>query len=284
MKKISNVQTDLERAFYGSQDTEFEYINISGPADGESSFKECHNISIKNSNFYLRYPFWHNDKLTMNSSCLYTGCRAAFWYCNDVNISSTFSYGIKGFRECQNIQMKNCSFQSEEIFWRCNNIIIDGGYIDGEYAFFQSNNIQIKQLQFKGKYSFQYVNNAHMKYTYFQTKDAFWHSKDITVEDSTIEGEYLGWYSENLTLIRCRIIGTQPLCYCKNLRLIDCTFERCDLAFENSEVNGNIIGGIDSIKNPLKGTLEIQNEPVFIKDEFYKGNGQFVLKVKKENS
>jgi hypothetical protein len=70
-----------------------------------------------------------------------------------------------------------------------------------------------------------------------------------------VKGEYLGWFSENLTLINCEIIGTQPLCYCKNLTLIGCTTKECDLSFEYSEVNADIIGHIDSVKNPKSGRI-----------------------------
>ena len=102
------------------------------------------------------------------------------------------------------------------------------------------------------------------------TKDAFWHSKNITVYDSVVKGEYLGWYSENVRFVRCKIIGTQPLCYCKGLILEDCTMEGTDLAFERSEVDADIKGKIDSVKNPLKGTIradeigELVVEPQYV--------------------
>ena len=77
----------------------------------------------------------------------------------------------------------------------------------------------------------------------------------MTVYNSVLKGEYLGWYSENLTLVNCRIEGTQPLCYCKNLKLIDCTTEGCDLSFEYSDVEADIIGPIVSVKNPHTGYI-----------------------------
>jgi hypothetical protein len=110
-------------------------------------------------------------------------------------------------------------------------------------------------VKLKGKYSFQYVESMEIRDSYLDTKDAFWHSKNVTVKDSVIKGEYLGWFAENLTLINCKIIGTQPLCYCKNLQLIDCTMEGCDLAFEYSEVEADVKGRIDSVKNPRSGTI-----------------------------
>ena len=43
-KLIKDEIRDEERAFYASFDTEFENITISGPADGESAWKESRNI------------------------------------------------------------------------------------------------------------------------------------------------------------------------------------------------------------------------------------------------
>ena len=98
------------------------------------------------------------------------------------------------------------------------------------------------------------------------------------IKDSVVKGEYLAWYSENLTFINCKIIGTQPFCYCKGLKLTNCTTEACDLAFENSEVDGEIIGDIVSIKNPTKGTLKVTGKiGEVIIDEHDRSKGQFTL-------
>ena len=63
-------------------------------------------------------------------------------------------------------------------------------------------------------------------------------------------GEYLAWYCENVTFENCTIIGTQPLCYCRGLKLIHCRMIDCDLAFEKSDVEAEIISSVISIKVP----------------------------------
>ncbi|MBR2045889.1 MAG: DUF3737 family protein, partial [Agathobacter sp.] len=68
-------------------------------------------------------------------------------------------------------------------------------------------------------------------------------------------GEYLAWYAENIRFVRCKIIGTQPLCYVKGLVLEDCEMEGCDLSFERSHVTATIRGHIDSVKNPISGSI-----------------------------
>jgi hypothetical protein len=111
-------------------------------------------------------------------------------------------------------------------------------------------------VDFQGKYSFQYVDNLVINDSVLDTKDAFWHSKNVTVRDCVVKGEYLGWFSEDLTLINCKIIGTQPLCYCKNLKLVNCEMEDCDLSFEYSDVEADVKGHIDSVKNPVSGVIK----------------------------
>lgn len=279
MKKvIQNEKTDLERAYYGSTGVSFSSIKIEGPADGESAFKECRNIDIKNSSFKLRYPFWHNTNADYIRIKLANSARAPWWYDKNIYLEKVVCKGVKALRECKNITMVNCDFESDEVGWNCRDILVRDSKIAGFYAFFGSGDIDIRNIDFKGKYSFQYNKNVQIHDSYLDTKDAFWHSKNVTVSNCTIKGEYLAWYSENLTLINCKIIGTQPFCYCKGLTLINCTTEACDLAFENSEVNGNIIGDIVSIKNPMKGALKVDgNIGEIIIDEHDRSNGQFKL-------
>ena len=45
----------------------------------------------------------------------------------------------------------------------------------------------------------------------------------------------------------------------KNLKLINCTTKGCDLAFEYSEVEVDIKGHVDSIKNPKSGTITVDS-------------------------
>lgn len=282
MKKrtlIKDITSDKEREFYGVCHSDFDNIKITGVEDGESAFKECEHISVRNSYFNLRYPFWHCYDVSLQNSEASEMCRGLFWYSKDVYINKTSIKGVKSLRECEDVIILNSIFTSDEIGWRCKNVSINSSTIEGIYAFFESENLKIDNIEFKGKYSFQYIKNSVISNSFLDTKDAFWHAKNLTVKNATLIGEYLGWYSENLTLINCKIKGTQPLCYCKNLKLVDCEFIDCDLAFEYSEVEGNIIGDIISIKNPLKGYLEIGSCQEFIKDNNYRDNG-FYLKTK----
>ena len=79
MKQIKNQTYDEERALYGSDGIEAIGCRFDGPADGESAFKECKNITADGCFFNLRYPFWHDDGVKVAASEMTSLCRAALW-------------------------------------------------------------------------------------------------------------------------------------------------------------------------------------------------------------
>lgn len=246
---------DEERALYGITGAIVEHCTFAGEADGESALKETDGLCVKGCDFRLRYPMWHMKNSELSGSVMSDTCRAALWYCENVRISYTEMGGIKALRECKNISITDCKAVSPEFGWFCNDISLKNTEINGEYPFLHTCGLTADALTLNGKYSFQYLQNATLSGCVLNTKDAFWHAKNVTVTDSLVKGEYLAWYSENVTFIRCRIEGTQPLCYCKNLTLIDCEMVNCDLSFEKSEVKASVTGYIESVKNPICGSV-----------------------------
>lgn len=267
MKVIENQVFDMERALYGSNGILIRNCSFDGPADGESAFKEGKNIKAVHCFFNLRYPFWHDQGLTITDSDMTELCRAALWYSDHVEITDTRLHGIKALRECSDVIIRNCDIISPEFGWSVRGIRMEDTAVDSEYFMMRSENLTFKGVDLKGKYSFQYIKNAVFENCVFDTKDAFWHGENITVRNSVIKGEYLAWYSNGLTLINCKIIGTQPLCYCKNLRLIHCEMVDADLAFEKSEVEAVITAKIDSIKNPRSGWIQVPEVGELIMDD-----------------
>lgn len=267
MKHIKNEIKDIERAYFGSKNTRFDNVTIAGEQDGESAFKECRNIEINKSKLQLRYPCWHDTKLSIRNTTLSDTARAPFWYGKKLYLEGVNCHATKAIRECENVTIINSGFVSPEFAWKCRNIVMKNSFLEGEYAFFDSKNVKITNLSFKGKYSFQYMQNLTILNSVLNTKDAFWHSKNCVIKNSELNGEYIGWYAQNLTFINCKISGTQPFCYAKKLKFIDCEFVDCDLAFEKSDVSGNIKGHIISIKNPIKGKLTLDSLPELIFDK-----------------
>lgn len=280
MMLFENKTYDEERALYGLRDAQVRNCLFEGPADGESALKECRSIAVEDCRFHLRYPFWHVEDARVIRCELSEGCRAALWYDHALRIEDCKLNGIKALRECASIHMKGCTAVSTEFGWKCRDLTLENCQLTGEYPFLESTGLVLDGFTLHGKYSFQYVRGAVIRNSNLQTKDAFWHAKDVTVVDSVVSGEYLGWYSENLKLIRCHISGTQPLCYCKGLVLEDCTMEGCDLSFENSDVVATVNGSIDSVKNPVHGSILADRIGETILDEYRRAGADCTINTR----
>lgn len=257
MEIIENARFDEERALYARRNLALKGVTFAGERDGESPLKECSDILVEDSVFSLRYPMWHDSRLTIRNSRLEESSRAPIWYSDDVRIESSVIHGPKAIRECGNVAISSSDIVSAEFLWKSRNIRISSSSVEAEYFALDGENIEIDKVTFKGKYSFQYVKGGSVTSSRMDTKDAFWHADGLTIRDSLVKGEYLAWYSRNLTFINCRIIGTQPFCHAGGLRLIDCSLEEADLAFEKSEVDATLTEPIDSIKNPRRGTIRV---------------------------
>ena len=257
-----------ERSLYNIKDSKVINCVFEGKEDGESPLKECENIFIDNSTFNLRYPFWHNKNVSVSNSILKDNCRAPIWYCKDFSMFNCESVGVKPVRECNGVSIIKSNLKCLEFGWKSKDIMLLDSTFEGEYFLFESKNVKMNNCQMKGKYSFQYMDNLEIDNCVLDTKDAFWHSKNVVVTNSTLKGEYIGWYSKNVSLINCTIIGTQPFCYCKKLKLINCKFIDADYAFEYSDVNAHIVGSIDSIKNPLKGKIVVDDVKEIILEDY----------------
>ena len=251
---IENLTFDEERALYGEKNLVMRNCRFDGPADGESAFKECANVTVEGAFMNLRYPFWHDHGLALRDVEMTGLCRAALWYSENVTIEDSRLHGIKALRECADVRMRGCDIVSPEFGWSTRGIEMEGCTATSEYFMMRSRGLRLRGVRFSGKYSFQYVEDAVIEGCELDTKDAFWHARNVVVRDSVVRGEYLGWYSQNVTFENCTIIGTQPLCYCRELRLVNCRMEGCDLAFERSHVHAEITTPIESVKNPLAGS------------------------------
>ena len=253
-KNIENQTFDEERALYGEHDLIVRNCRFDGPADGESAFKECENVTVEGAFMNLRYPFWHDCGLTLRDVEMTELCRAALWYSRDVTIEDSRLHGIKALRECADVQMRGCDIVSPEFGWSTRGIKMEDCAVQSEYFMMRSTGLCFRNVRLSGKYSFQYIEDAVLEDCDLDTKDAFWHANNVVVRNSVVRGEYLGWYSQNVTFESCLIKDTQPLCYCEGLHLVNCRMEECDLAFERSRVRAEITTPVVSIKNPLTGS------------------------------
>lgn len=279
MKEIKNQEFGGERPLYKSEDLRLEDVTIHA---GESSIKECRNISAEKCQFEGKYVFWENDGVRCKN-CLFTeGARSSVWYSSHIRYEDCQVDAPKMFRRAHFVELINTNIpHGEQTFWDCDHVTLRNVEIgEADYLFMHTEDIDIEDYKQDGNYSFQYAKRVVIKNALINSKDSFWESEDCTVIDSEINGEYLGWYSKNLKLIRCHITGTQPLCYCENLILEHCTFgDDADLALEYSSVNGNIRGKVVSIKNPTSGEVTVEELGELIIDENQKAPATAAVKV-----
>ena len=193
---IENQTFDEERALYGVRDVTVRNCRFDGPADGESAFKECDDVTVEGAFMNLRYPFWHDHGLVLRNVEMTELCRAALWYSKDVTIEDSQLHGIKALRECGNVRMRNCDIVSPEFGWSTRGITMERCTAQSEYFMMRATGLRLRDVRFSGKYSFQYIEDAVFENCDFDTKDAFWHAKNVVVRNSRVRGEYLGWYSE----------------------------------------------------------------------------------------
>lgn len=278
MQRFIDHTFDEERALYHLTDIEVINCRFDGIRDGESAIKECSNVIVKNSFFNLRYVLWCLNKADISNIELTSLARSSLWYCNDVDIKNSKINCVKAFRMCNNITIKNCTINSIEFGWNCNNVVFEDNVIDSEYPFLRASNVKVKNCIFNTKYPFQQAKHIIIENTTIDAKDAFWDSEDITCINCKITGDFLAWYCNGLTLINCEIISSQPLCYINNLRVVDCKMEKCDLAFEYSNVHAKIKGNIISIKNPQSGEIiaDSINEIIVGGNSVYESNAKII--------
>ena len=282
MERYEALILDEERALYGLNGAEVVRCKFEGPADGESALKECRNVHLMDCDLKLRYPLWHVSGGSMTDCRMTDTCRAALWYDDHMTLKNCDFGGIKALRECRDMVIEGGNGLSTEFGWMCHGLHIRDFALTSEYPFLHTTDCEFDGFHLKGKYSFQYVRNLVLRNCVLDTKDAFWHAENVTVYDSVVKGEYLAWYASNIRFVRCKISGTQPLCYCKSLILEDCTMEGCDLSFENSEVTATVNGHIDSVKNPVSGSITADSIGEIIVDE-YKWEGECPITVRQAN-
>ena len=264
---IQNIQTGQERAFYGSKNVHFKNITIDGIEQGESAFKECRNITLEETNIVLKYCVWHCHNITLYKTVIDVNSRASIWYCENIEIINCKLNGVKACRNCSNLTLKDCIINSDDFGWKAEGVKIINCKISGVTPLLDSSNVPVDGAEFTAKYIFQYSDNIKMTNTTIDTKDCFWHAKNVYCKNVKFVGEYLAWYSENCVFENCEINSIQPLCYCKKLKLINCTMPNCNLAFEYSDVDADIKGHVDSIRNVLSGKIVVDSLGEYVQDE-----------------
>ncbi|MCQ2078911.1 MAG: DUF3737 family protein [archaeon] len=264
---ICDTTFDAERASCYLHDVTILNCRFEGSADGESALKGCTDITVDGCSFSLRCPMWHDRRFRLLYSRMDPGAQAALWYSENGTIEDSVLNGVKAVRECRDVCISRCTISSPEFGWRSDGIRMRGCDVDSEYLFLDAHDVSLRDVRVRGMCSLQYVEGLTLSDCELDADDALWHCRNVVVKDCVLRGERLGWFSENITLENCRICGTRPLCHCRGLRLVNCTMEGCDLSFECSDVEADLVGHVDSIRNPRSGHIVADSVGSVIRDD-----------------
>mgnify|MGYP001097557809 FL=1 len=253
MKKIGQERLTGERALFAARDCEIEETIFD---DGESPLKESRNISLRACMFKWKYPLWYAKEIDVRDSTWFDMARAGVWYSERVRVTDCAIEAPKNFRRCHDLTLRHVSFaNAAETLWECDGVILSDVTAKGDYFAMNSRNMTADNLTLYGNYSFDGCRNLTVRNSRLLSKDAFWNCEDVRAENCFISGEYLGWNTKRLTLVDCTVESLQGLCYVEDLVLRNCRLLNTTLAFEYSTVDAEIVGRVDSVKNPTSGRI-----------------------------
>ena len=265
MKEYVGEMFSGERALYRDSDLQLERVIFD---DGESPLKHSKNVDAKNVSFRWKYPLWYAEDIKVKDSSFFEMSRSGLWYGKNISIENTMIEAPKEFRRCDGVSLKNVSMpHAQETLWTCKNVNLENVVASGDYFGKDSENIKAEGLDLYGNYCFDGAKNIEIRKSRLLSKDSFWNTENVTIYDSYIVGEYIGWNSKNITFVNCIIESLQGFCYIENLVMKDCTLVNTSLAFEYSTVDVDIKGRIDSIINPVSGTISADEIGVVIMDK-----------------
>lgn len=253
MKKYARQIFTGERALFCARDINLYECTFD---DGESPLKEGQNISVDACALTWKDPLWYCRGAKVTNSTLFDTARAGIWYTQGIEMTNCIIEAHKTFRRSRGIKLVDVSIpNAQETLWNCEDVELTRVSAHGDYLAFNGKNFRLKDCTILSNYCFDGAENVLIENCRLLAKDAFWNSVNVTVKNSYISGEYLGWNARNLTLENCTIESLQGLCYIKGLRLVNCRLVNTTLAFEYSDVEADIDGTVDSVKNPSSGYI-----------------------------
>ena len=254
MEKIRQGVFSGERSLFMAENLEI-YDTVF--ADGESPLKESASIRLDGCIFKWKYPVWYSRDISIRNTTFLESARSGIWYTDNVSMDSCTLDAPKTFRRCYGVDISNTTMpNAKETLWSCTNVTLNNVSCKGDYFGMNSSGVRAEGLMLSGNYAFDGGQDISVSNSRLVSKDAFWNCKNVIVTDSVIIGEYLGWNSENVTFINCTIESNQGLCYMENVKLVNCKLIFTDLAFEFSTVDAEIVGDIESVKNPTSGRIK----------------------------
>lgn len=242
-----------ERALFQARRLRIEECTFE---DGESPLKESSCLDLRGCLFKWKYPLWYGRDIRLEGCTLFENARAGIWYTDNISLENCLIESPKNFRRCRGVSLSRVTFSdARETLWACEDVRLSSVQARGDYFAMNCHGLEAEDFTLIGNYAFDGAKDITVRGARMLTKDAFWNSENVTVIDSFISGEYFGWNAKNLTLVNCTVESLQGFCYVRGLTLKNCRLLNTTLAFEYSDVQAEIIGEVDSVKNPSSGSI-----------------------------
>lgn len=183
--------------------------------------------------------------------------RSGIWYTNNISLTNCTLQAPKLFRRCQGIDLKHVQFaDAQETMWTCRDLKMYNCTVTSDYFGKDSENVFLDHVRLVGNYALDGGRHIEAHHCHFVSKDNLWNCEDVVLYDCVLDGEYLAWNTKKLRLVNCTIVSDQGLNYIDDLTLENCRLNHTDLALEYCrKISAHIVGRIDSVKNPLSGTI-----------------------------
>lgn len=251
-KKIEGMTFDADRPMPITAGVNLYDCVFSG---GEAVLKDVRDISMVNCSFSLCSPLHGAQNFRIDDSRLDETAVCAMHGSENGKIIDSDIKGPQALQECKNIVIHDCSILSSEFGRNCDGLSLEECNIHADSVLGHGRNIRLDNTEIRGDAALCNAESVQIYNSFLHSANALQNCRNVTIVDSMLKGDLLGWNCENITLIGCRIQGLQPLCHCRGLKLVDCVMDGSELAFEYSDVKANIVGHLNSVKNPLSGKI-----------------------------
>lgn len=106
MEKISHTEYGGERPLFAAHGLRLEQVTF---LPGESALKECRGIVAERCEFRGKYPFWHNEGLSLRDCVFGEGARAAVWYSRRLRLVNCRISGTQPLCYAEELVLENCT-------------------------------------------------------------------------------------------------------------------------------------------------------------------------------
>lgn len=156
--KINNTElTDKCRAaLWYSDNIEI----ISSKLHGIKALRECHDVSVADSEIISPEFGWFNSNIRMND------CNVESEYfmmrSENLNFKNVDLVGKYSFQYITDSVFENCEFNTKDAFWHAKNVTVKNSIIKGEYLAWYSENLTLDHCKIQGTQPFCYCKGLKL--------------------------------------------------------------------------------------------------------------------------